>query len=94
MTHAHDLQVKLWVNDELRQDFNTKEYRYHEAYIVSFLSQYFTLYPGDVISMGSGPGSARSWGDDCFLRPGDQMVLQIEGLGIQRNSVILESSRS
>lgn len=87
---AHHLQIKLWVNDKLRQDFNTNHYIYNEEQIIAYVSQYFTLYPGDVISMGSAPGSACAWGDDCFLRPGDEVRLQIEGLGEQRQVVIHE----
>ncbi|PJD93905.1 MAG: 2-hydroxyhepta-2,4-diene-1,7-dioate isomerase [Legionella sp.] len=90
IANAHDLQIKLWVNDHLRQDFNTADYIYHEEQIISYLSQYFTLYPGDIISMGSAPGSASAWGADCFLRPGDDVILQISGLGEQRQTVIHE----
>ncbi len=87
---ADDLHIKLWVNDQLRQDFNTCDYIYNTEHIISYLSQYFTLYPGDIISMGSAPGSACAWGKDCFLRPGDEIILNISGLGEQRQTVIQE----
>lgn len=87
---ANDLQIKLWVNGQLRQDFNTGDYIYNTEHIISYLSQYFTLYPGDMISMGSAPGSACAWGEDCFLRPGDEIILNISGLGEQRQTVIPE----
>ncbi len=87
---AHNLRIQLWVNDHLRQDFNSKDYIYSEAQIIVYLSQYFTLYPGDIISMGSAPGSAAAWGDHCFLQPGDAVKLAISELGIQQQKVMHE----
>jgi 2-keto-4-pentenoate hydratase/2-oxohepta-3-ene-1,7-dioic acid hydratase in catechol pathway len=86
---ANQLDIKLWVNGELRQDFNTHDYIYNDIQVVSYLSQYFTLYPGDVISMGSAPGSAKSWGNS-FLQPKDRVVLSISQLGQQEQVVTLE----
>lgn len=87
---ACQLQVHLWVNGQLRQDFNTGDYIHNDEAVVSYLSQYFTLYPGDVISMGSAPGSAKSWGSDAFLKPGDKVVMAINGLGQQEQQVVVE----
>ena len=86
----HNLQIQLWVNEQLRQDFNSKDYIHSVDHIISYLSQYFTLYPGDIISMGSAPGSANAWGVNCFLKPGDAVKLQIFGLGMQSQKVINE----
>lgn len=88
--NARNLQIKLWVNGELRQNFNTSDYIHNEEEVISYLSRYFTLYPGDVISMGSAPGNAKSWGEDMFLKPGDKVVLSIAELGQQEKTVILE----
>lgn len=85
-----NLHIKLWVNGELRQDFNTGQYIHNDEAVVSYLSQYFTLYPGDIISMGSAPGSAKAWGTDKFLQPNDNVVLSITGLGQQEQMVIIE----
>lgn len=87
---SSNLQIKLWVNGELRQDFNTSDYIHNDLEVVSYLSQYFTLYPGDIISMGSAPGNARSWGEDKFLKPNDKVTLTITGLGKQKQTVIVE----
>jgi len=89
--NASDLKVKLWVNNELRQDFNTGDYIHNDEEVVSYVSQYFTLYPGDIISMGSAPGNAKAWGEDKFLKPGDKVKLSIEGLGQQEQIVVIES---
>lgn len=86
LPNAQHLAIKLWVNQQLRQDFNSANYLYSDAFILSYLSQYFTLFPGDVISMGSGPGSAKAWGEQ-YLKIGDQIKLSIEGLGTQHQTV-------
>ncbi len=87
--HApNQLDVNLWVNHELRQAFNTQNYIHDDVSIVSYVSQYFTLYPGDIISMGSAPGNAQYWGPEHFLKPGDEVVLSIAGLGTQSQIVI------
>lgn len=90
ITDASNLEVKLWVNGLLRQEFNTRDYIHNAEAVVSYLSQYFTLYPGDVISMGSAPGNAISWGADAFLKPNDKVVLSIVGLGQQEQTVVVE----
>lgn len=87
---SSNLQIKLWVNGTLRQDFNTGDYIHNDEAVVSYLSQYFTLYPGDIISMGSAPGSAKHWGDDHFLKPDDRVVMSIDGLGQQEQVVVVE----
>ncbi|MCX7118128.1 MAG: fumarylacetoacetate hydrolase family protein [Legionellales bacterium] len=87
---ASNLHISLWVNGVLRQDFNSKDYIHNDEDVVSYLSQYFTLYPGDIISMGSAPGNAKSWGEDMFLKPHDKVSLEISGLGQQEQIVVLE----
>lgn len=87
---SSNLDIKLSVNGDVRQDFNTGQYIHNDQAVVSYLSQYFTLYPGDIISMGSAPGSAKAWGDDKFLQPNDRVVLSITGLGQQEQVVIIE----
>ncbi|HBI22334.1 MAG TPA: 2-hydroxyhepta-2,4-diene-1,7-dioate isomerase [Legionella sp.] len=90
VSDSSDLNIKLWVNGVLRQAFNTGDYIHSDVEVVSYLSQYFTLYPGDIISMGSAPGSARSWGEGIFLKPNDQIVFTIQGLGQQEQVVVVE----
>ena len=88
--NSSNLQIKLWVNGEIRQDFNTQDYIHNDEEIISYLSQYFTLFPGDIISMGSAPGNAGSWGDNMYLKPNDKVILSIIGLGQQEKTVIIE----
>jgi 2-keto-4-pentenoate hydratase/2-oxohepta-3-ene-1,7-dioic acid hydratase in catechol pathway len=87
---SSDLHVQLWVNGALRQNFNTGDYIHNDEAVVSYLSQYFTLYPGDIISMGSAPGSANSWGQNTFLKPNDKVVMSIGGFGQQEQVVVVE----
>ena len=89
--NPNQLQIKLWVNGELRQNFNSGDYIHNAEEVVSYVSQYFTLYPGDVISMGSGPGNAKSWGEGMFLKPNDKVVLSINDIGQQEQTVIIET---
>jgi 2-keto-4-pentenoate hydratase/2-oxohepta-3-ene-1,7-dioic acid hydratase in catechol pathway len=83
------LQIELWVNDELRQNFHTSDYIHNDESLISYLSNFFTLYPGDIISMGSAPGSASSWGNK-YLKPNDNVSLQISGLGKQKQVILPE----
>ncbi len=83
------LHAVLTVNGIVRQDFDTSDYIHGPAWIVSYLSKFFTLYPGDVVLLGSPPGNAKSWGE-IWLKPGDVVEFEINGLGKQRQEVIKE----
>ncbi|MFI8889562.1 fumarylacetoacetate hydrolase family protein [Streptomyces paradoxus] len=80
-----DLSLKLWVNGELKQDGTTAEQIFPVGEVVRYLSQFMTLYPGDVINTGTPAGVALGAPDPKpFLRAGDVVELEIEGLGRQR----------
>jgi len=83
------LHAVLTVNGVVRQDFDTSDYIHGPASIVCYLSKFFTLYPGDVVLLGSPPGNAKSWGG-IWLKPGDVVEFEISGLGKQRQEVIEE----
>ena len=85
---ADDLDVKLWVNDEIKQSGNTSDLIFNVAELVSHMSQSLTLGVGAVISTGtpSGVGFARKPPE--FLRSGDIVTLEIEGIGKITNPVI------
>ncbi len=86
---SSNLDIKLWVNGELRQNFNTGDYILNDLAVVSFVSNYFTLFPGDIISMGSAPGCAKTWGNN-YLKPNDTISLEISNIGSQQQKVVLE----
>lgn len=77
--------LRLWVNDELKQDGNTRDMVFGVAHIVQYVSQFMVLRPGDVINTGTPAGVALGQPDPKpYLRAGDQMELEIDGLGRQR----------
>lgn len=74
-----NLDVKLWVNGEIRQDSNTRNHMYNVAEQIAYLSQRTDLYPGDVILTGTPAGVGMESG--TFLNRGDVMKVWIQGLG-------------
>jgi len=80
------LELKLWVNGELRQDGNTTNQIFGVAHVVWYLSQFMTLYPGDVINTGTPAGVAMGRPDGGYLRDGDVVEVAISGLGRQRQT--------
>ncbi|QCD56137.1 fumarylacetoacetate hydrolase family protein [Streptomyces hawaiiensis] len=79
------LSLKLWVNGELKQDGTTAEQIFSVGEVVRYLSHFMTLYPGDVINTGTPAGVALGAPEPKpFLRAGDVVELEIEGLGRQR----------
>ncbi len=81
------LPLRLWVNGEPRQDGDTKNMIFDVAEIVRYLSQFMVLEPGDVINTGTPAGVAMGMPGQPYLREGDVMELEIEGLGRQRQTV-------
>jgi 2-keto-4-pentenoate hydratase/2-oxohepta-3-ene-1,7-dioic acid hydratase in catechol pathway len=88
----HDLSLKTYVNDELRQDGNTREMVYDCYQQLAHLSEAFTLEPGDVIATGTptGIGAVREPFPEGMLKVGDVVRIQIEGIGELRNTVAQE----
>ena len=86
---ADVLNLDMWleVNGCRYQDGNTKTMIFNPALIVSFLSQYMTLMPGDIVSTGTPPGVGLGQRPPRYLEVGDIVTLGIEGLGVQRQVV-------
>ncbi|MCZ0989011.1 fumarylacetoacetate hydrolase family protein [Streptomyces diastatochromogenes] len=83
-----DLSLKLWVNGELKQDGTTADQIFPVAEVVRYVSQFMTLYPGDVINTGTPAGVALGQPEPKpFLRSGDVVELEIAGLGRQRQEL-------
>ena len=85
-----NLAMWLEVNGERVQNGSTKTMVYGVVHLVSYLSQFFTLHPGDVISTGTPPGFGLGFKPPRFLKVGDVVALGIEGLGEQRQDVIAD----
>ena len=82
--------LKLWLdlNGKRMQDGSTKTMVYGVNFVVSYLSQFMSLQPGDIISTGTPPGVGMGMKPQLFLKPGDVMTLGIEGLGRQTQKTI------
>jgi 2-keto-4-pentenoate hydratase/2-oxohepta-3-ene-1,7-dioic acid hydratase in catechol pathway len=79
-----NLGMRLWVNGAMRQNGTTKNMAFGVAYLVWYLSQFLVLRPGDVINTGTPAGVALGLADHPYLRPGDVVEVEIDGLGRQR----------
>ncbi len=88
----HSLQIKTWVNEELRQDGDTGEMIFNCCQQVAHLSEAFTLEPGDVIATGTpaGIGAIRQPFPEGLLKVGDNVRVEIEGIGALENTVVDE----
>jgi len=82
------LRLRCWVNDDLRQDSTTGDMIFGVAEIISYISRYFTLEPGDVIVTGTPEGVAMGRADKPWLKPGDEVVVEVERMGQCRNTMI------
>lgn len=83
-------QLRLWlkVNDDFKQDGSTSDLLFNIPHLVSYLSQFMTLLPGDVISTGTPAGVGHGRNPPEYIRPGDRIELGIEGLGVQKQLAV------
>jgi len=87
----HDLGIRLRLNDELMQDSNTSQLIFGIDFLISHVSQFVTLKPGDLIFTGTPAGVGAGRKPPLFLKPGDQLEVEIDGLGVLKNSVVAAS---
>jgi len=85
---SQDLAMHLSVNGHRYQNGNTRTMIFDVATLVSHISRYMALLPGDVISTGTPPGVGLGQKPPVYLKPGDVMELGIDGLGAQRQRVV------
>lgn len=85
--------LRLWleVNGRCYQDGSTRTMIFKPAHIVSYLSQFMSLWPGDIISTGTPPGVGMGQKPPEYLKTGDVVELGVEGLGRQRQVVVAET---
>ena len=86
--NAGSLDMRLSVNGQIRQQGNTSRMIFDVPFLVHYLSQFMTLEPGDLISTGTPPGVGMGSKPPTYLRAGDVVELEIEGLGMQRQEVV------
>ncbi|OHV79820.1 fumarylacetoacetate hydrolase family protein [Ensifer sp. LCM 4579] len=89
---ANPQNLKMWltVNGVTKQNGTTETMVYGVSYLVSYLSQFMTLHPGDIISTGTPPGVGLGFKPPQYLKPGDVIELGIEGLGRQKQMVVAD----
>ena len=82
-----NLYIRTILNGEVVQDGTTSRMIFSVAELVSFLSQGMTLEPGDVIITGTPPGVGMARDPQLWMKPGDEVSIEIEGLGTLTNPV-------
>jgi 2-keto-4-pentenoate hydratase/2-oxohepta-3-ene-1,7-dioic acid hydratase in catechol pathway len=88
ITDPQNLRLWLSVNGEMLQDSNTNDMIFNVKHIVSYLSQFMTLLPGDVISTGTPFGVGLGFKPPRYLKAGDVVELGIDNLGTQRQQAV------
>ena len=88
---VNNLKMWLKVNGEIRQNESTSDLIFKIPKLVSYLSQFMTLLPGDVISTGTPSGVGLGMKPPQYLKPGDVVELGVEGLGSTKQNVVAES---
>jgi 2-keto-4-pentenoate hydratase/2-oxohepta-3-ene-1,7-dioic acid hydratase in catechol pathway len=90
ITDPQNLGMWLKVNGQTMQDGSSKTMVYGVAHVVSYLSQFMSLHPGDVISTGTPPGVGMGLKPPRYLKAGDVVELGIEGLGSQKQTFVAD----
>lgn len=86
--------LKLWLklNGKLVQDSATSDFIFNIQEVISYISQFMTLLPGDIISTGTPSGVGLGFDPPTYLKPGDEVELGVEGLGVSKQKVVAYSS--
>jgi 2,4-diketo-3-deoxy-L-fuconate hydrolase len=88
ITDPQNLSIKLRLNGDVMQDSNTGQMIFGVAELVEFLSRYITLEPGDVVATGTPPGVGFARKPPVYLKGGDVVEVEIEGLGVLSNPIV------
>jgi 2-keto-4-pentenoate hydratase/2-oxohepta-3-ene-1,7-dioic acid hydratase in catechol pathway len=86
----HSLDIKLSIGGEVLQHSNTRELIFRVPELIEYISQIITLEPGDIISTGTPSGVGLGRTPQRWLKPGEEVVIDIEKIGTLRNPVIAE----
>jgi 2-keto-4-pentenoate hydratase/2-oxohepta-3-ene-1,7-dioic acid hydratase in catechol pathway len=89
----NNVRLLLKVNGKTYQDGNTKDLIFSVAHVVSYVSKFMTLLPGDVISTGTPAGVGLGFNPPIYLKPGDVIELGADGLGESRQTVVAYSKK-
>lgn len=84
----HNLRLWLKLNNKILQDSSTSDLVFNVPQLISYISQYMSLLPGDVISTGTPAGVGMGFNPPVYLKEGDVVELGIDGLGVSRQSAV------
>jgi 2-keto-4-pentenoate hydratase/2-oxohepta-3-ene-1,7-dioic acid hydratase in catechol pathway len=87
IVNENDLRLWLTVNGKKMQDSNTNDLIFKIPFLISYISQFMTLLPGDIISTGTPSGVGLGLNPPVYLKAGDEIELGIDGLGMQKQKV-------
>ncbi|HZF65185.1 MAG TPA: fumarylacetoacetate hydrolase family protein [Chitinophagaceae bacterium] len=87
ITDTNNLRLWLTVNGQMMQDGNTSNLIFQIPFLISYVSQFMSLLPGDIISTGTPAGVGLGMNPQVFLKPGDVVELGIDGLGTSKQQV-------
>jgi len=90
LTDPHNLSIRTWIDDELRQDANTRQMIFNCYEMIAYLSQAMTLNPGDVITTGTPSGVGVKMQPRGYMKSGQIVRIEIEGIGTLFNPIIDE----
>lgn len=90
ISDPHNLAIRCTVNDQVMQDSNTAEMIFQIPFLIEYISRAFTLLPGDIITTGTPDGVGVFRSPKIFLKDGDQVTMEIEGLGQLTNPCLEE----
>ena len=88
INNVQDLNLELKLNGKVVQKGNTNKMIFGVNHLVSYVSQFMTLNPGDIITTGTPPGVGMAHKPPIFLKEGDEMILNIDNLGMQKQKII------
>ena len=94
ITDPHHLDIKTWVNEELRQSSNTRYLIFDCDYLIEYLSIVMTLEPGDIIATGTSSGVGVKMKPRGYMKAGDVVRIEIEKIGVLENPVIDEPAET
>lgn len=88
ITNPQDLKIKTYVNDDLRQNGSTKDMIFSIPKLIEVISAGMSLEPGDIIATGTPSGVGNGFNPPRFLKAGDRVRIEIEGIGLLENKVV------